>query len=74
MLAGGGVRGGIVHGASDRWAAYPAHDPVSPDDIGATVYHLLGINPAVEVRDRLNRPVQLCRGEVMHCLFDGTAE
>jgi hypothetical protein len=54
--------------------AYPLTTPYSPDDVGATVYHVLGIDPAVEVRDRLNRPVQLCRGEVMNCLFNGTAE
>jgi hypothetical protein len=41
--------------------------------VGATVYHVLGIDPAVEVRDRQNRPVRLNRGEVMQSLFRGTA-
>ena len=45
-LAGGGIQGGQVHGASDRWAAYPTRDPVSPDDLGATILHALGIDPA----------------------------
>ena len=74
LFAGAGVRGGQVIGRSDPIGAYPITTPYSPDDVGATVYHLLGIDPAVEVRDRLNRPVQLCRGEVMNCLFRGTAD
>jgi hypothetical protein len=73
LFAGAGVRGGQVIGRSDRIGAYPVTTPYSPDDVGATVYHVLGVNPAVEVRDRLNRPVQLCRGEVMRCLFTGAA-
>jgi uncharacterized protein (DUF1501 family) len=74
LFAGAGVRGGQVIGRSDRMGAYPLTTPYSPDDVGATVYHVLGVNPAVEVRDRLNRPVQLCRGEVMRSLFSGTAD
>lgn len=73
LFAGAGVRGGQVIGKSDRIGAYPLTTPYSPDDLGATVYHALGIDPAVHVRDRQNRPVQLNRGEVMHCLFTGAA-
>lgn len=62
VLAGAGIRGGTVHGASDRWAAYPARDPVSPADVAATVYHLLGIDPALELSDALGRPLRLCMG------------
>jgi hypothetical protein len=72
VFAGAGVRGGQVIGKSDRIGAYPITTPYSPDDIGATVYHVLGINPDIEVRDRQNRPVQLNRGEVMESLFTGT--
>jgi hypothetical protein len=71
LFAGGGVRGGQVIGKSDKIGAYPTTTPYSPDDIGATVYHVLGVDPAIEVRDRLNRPVRLNRGEVMVCLFTG---
>ncbi len=46
VLAGGGVRGGFVHGASDRWAAYPASDPVSPADLAATILYAMGIDPS----------------------------
>ena len=63
VLAGAGVRGGSVHGASDRWAAYPARDPVTPADVAATVYHLLGVDPSSEIVDSFNRPFRLCPGE-----------
>ncbi len=62
VLAGAGIRGGTVYGASDRWAAFPALDPVTPADIVATIYHLLGIDPTLELRDTLNRPMLLCTG------------
>ncbi len=71
LFAGAGVRGGQVIGKSDRIGAYPATTPFAPDDVGATVYHVLGVNPAAEVRDRQGRPVQLNRGEVMRPLFTG---
>jgi hypothetical protein len=73
LFAGAGVRGGQVIGKSDRVGAYPATAPYSPDDVGATVYHVLGVDPAAEVRDRQDRPVQLNRGEVMRALFTGAA-
>ena len=50
---------GIVHGASDRWAAYPSRDPVSPDDLGATILHALGIDPATEMRDPCRRALKI---------------
>jgi uncharacterized protein (DUF1501 family) len=71
LFAGAGVRGGQVIGRSDPIGAYPATPPYSPDDLGATVYHVLGVNPASEVRDRQGRPVTLNRGEVMQALFTG---
>jgi uncharacterized protein (DUF1501 family) len=71
VFAGAGVRGGQVLGRSDAIGAYPASTPYSPDDLGATVYHVLGVDPASEVRDRQSRPVTLNRGEVMQALFTG---
>ena len=73
VIAGAGVRPGQVIGKSDRIGAYPVTPAFTPDDIGATVYHLLGVNPAAEVRDRQNRPVQLNRGSVIQPLFTGNA-
>jgi hypothetical protein len=62
VLAGAGIRGGTVHGASDRFAAYPARDPVTPADVAATIYHCLGVDPSLELQDRLGRPQRLCVG------------
>ncbi len=73
LFAGAGVRGGQVIGKSDKIGAYPATAPYSPDDVGATVYHVLGVDPASEVRDRQDRPVQLNRGGVIQSLFTGAA-
>jgi hypothetical protein len=65
ILAGGGVRRGHVHGSSDRIGAYPASDPVTPQDLSATMFHLLGLDPAAEVRDALNRPLPISPGKVI---------
>ncbi len=64
-LAGGGVHGGAVHGATDKHAAHPIEGVVRPKDILATVYHLMGYPPHTEVYDPLNRPIQISRGEVI---------
>ncbi len=74
LFAGGGVKPGQVIGKSDKTASDPTTTPYSPDDVGATVYSVLGVDPHAEVRDRLNRPVQLNRGQVIRPLFDGTGE
>jgi hypothetical protein len=73
LFAGAGVRGGQVIGKSDKIGAYPTTPPYTPDDLGATVYEVLGIDPSSEVRDRQNRPVQLNRGAVIDALFTGAA-
>jgi len=62
VLAGGGIRGGEVFGSSDAKAAYPATNPVTPFDLGATIYHLLGINSETTVHDFLGRPHRICSG------------
>lgn len=59
MLAGGGIKAGYVHGASDRIGARPSLNPVTPADIIATIYHCLGIPADLELRDRLGRPISL---------------
>ena len=69
VMAGAGIRGGTVHGASDRWAAYPARDPVTPADIAATIYHCLGVDPATELVDSLNRPLALCLGQPISAIL-----
>ena len=70
-FAGGGVRGGQVIGKSDKTASDPTALPFTPDDLGATVYHQLGVDHTAEVKDLTGRPVQLNRGTVMQALFNG---
>ncbi len=69
VLAGGGIRGGITYGASDPTGAFPKDDPLRPDDITATVFHALGLDPATEIRDQLGRPVPISAGGPIKALF-----
>ncbi len=62
LFAGGGTKRGYAYGASDRHGAYPAENMVRPDDVAATMYHLLGIDPSAEVRGQGNRPVSITSG------------
>lgn len=64
-LAGGGIKGGVVHGASDALAAWPKEGKVGPEDLHATILTLLGISPETELIDPLGRPLVLSRGEVI---------
>jgi uncharacterized protein (DUF1501 family) len=72
VLAGGGVRGGQVLGASDRIAAYPATAPISPSDLSATIYHALGIDISTTVTDHLGRPLPLSTGRPLTELFSAS--
>jgi hypothetical protein len=69
VLAGGGIRGGQIDGRSDRLAAFPAENPVTPADLTATVYHALGISPEATVPDREGRPIALTEGTALRTLF-----
>jgi len=62
LLAGAGIQGGQVYGASDKLGAYPSENPVGPADFVATIYHLLGIDPHTELHDQQDRPFQLTKG------------
>jgi hypothetical protein len=64
-LAGGGIRGGQVLGASDKIGALPRDGRVQPQDLTATIFHLLGYSPNTEMRDTLGRPLVISRGEVI---------
>lgn len=68
-LAGGGVKGGVVHGSSDKIAGYPKDGRVLPQDIHATVYHCLGIPPDAEIHDAQGRPLPVCRGEAIKAIL-----
>ena len=69
VLAGGGIRGGMVYGSSDRYAASPATQPTPPADLAATVSHCLGVNPQTELIDRLGRPQVLCEGRPIRAIL-----
>ena len=68
-LAGGGVRGGQVIGASDKIGGYPKDGRVQPDDLTATIFHGLGYSSDTEVHDTLGRPHPLSRGAVIRQVF-----
>lgn len=59
LLAGGGVKGGYVYGKSDAYAMFPDERPVTPEDLAATIYYLLGIDPQTEIVDLANRPLAI---------------
>lgn len=69
LFAGGGVVPGAVHGSSDRIGAYPATDPASPDDVAATIFWALGIDPAAEIVDALGRPFPIAAGKPITRIF-----
>jgi uncharacterized protein (DUF1501 family) len=62
LWAGGGIRGGNIVGATDRHAAVVKDQPAKPDDIAATLYHLLGIPHDLELRDATDRPHRISEG------------
>ena len=69
LLAGGGILGGTVYGASDSQGGYPQDLPVSPQDYAATVYQALGITPDQTLPDPENRPRKFCEGRAVSALF-----
>jgi hypothetical protein len=68
LFAGGGIKRGFLYGASDSHGAYPAEDPVKPDNVGGTIYRALGIDPKTEIRDLQDRPFHIA-GEPINELF-----
>jgi hypothetical protein len=68
-LAGGGIRGGQVYGASDKIGGQPREGRVQPQDLTATIFHCLGYHADTEIHDALGRPLPITRGEVVRPLF-----
>lgn len=62
VIAGAGVRGGTLLGSSDKEAAYPNDRPVSPEDLAATIFWALGIDPETRLPDAQGRPVAIVDG------------
>ena len=69
LVAGAGVTGGAVIGASDRIAAYPSTNPYSPCDVAATMFAALGIDPSSHYRDLADRPYLVSDGKPIHELY-----
>jgi hypothetical protein len=69
VLAGGGIRGGLVYGESDKHGAFPTADPVDPADIQATIYHCVGLDSGLTMVDHLNRPHSIMNGKVLRSLL-----
>lgn len=62
VLAGGGIKKGMIYGSSDATASDPDHDPLTVEDFAWTVYHQLGINPHKRLMSPGNRPIDIVRG------------
>ncbi len=69
LLAGGGVRGGAVYGASDAHGAYVKDNPVTPEDFAATILHAFGLSPETAVPDAFGRPVRITTGTPVTAIF-----
>jgi len=69
LMAGGGIQGGRVYGSSDKRAAFPNENPISPHDLVATMYHALGVPHNTVLHDTVNRPHQLLAGQPIFDLF-----
>ena len=72
VMAGAGISGGQVYGSSDKNGAYPASNRVQPQELNATIFHLLGIGHEATFRDRTGRPLSVTKGEPLWKLL-GTA-
>ncbi len=69
LMAGGGLKRGAVVGSSDRYGADPANRVIYPGDVAATIYALMGIDPATRVLDVDGRPVPIADGEPLYEAF-----
>jgi Protein of unknown function (DUF1501) len=65
LVAGAGVRRGIVYGKSDKTGSSPLENPVHPRELLATIYHSVGLNPATIAYNHLNQPRELVQGEAV---------
>jgi hypothetical protein len=69
VIAGAGVKRGVVYGKSDKTASAPLENPVHPKDLLATIYHSVGLNPATIVYNHLNQPRELVQAEAVRGLL-----
>jgi len=69
LIAGAGIKRGVVYGKSDATGSTPVENPTHPTDILATVYHALGISPSTIIYNHLNQPRELVKGKPITALF-----
>lgn len=69
LMAGGGVARGAVYGESDRHAAYPLTNPMTPQDMATTILHALGVPVEESILDREGRPHKIASGRIIHELL-----
>ena len=69
IVAGAGVKRGLVYGKSDKTASAPMDNPVHPRDLLATIYHSVGINPGTLVYNHLNQPRELVQAEAVSAIL-----
>jgi len=69
LLAGAGLHGGAIYGSSDKRAAFPKSNPVSPGDLAATIFHALGIDHSTRIYNQAGQPHHLALGEPITDIF-----
>lgn len=70
MLAGGGVRGGQVHGSTDKTGSAPTDTPVTPQDFNATIAHAMGVNYKKQIFTKIGRPFTMSdKGKPVTAIF-----
>jgi len=71
MVAGAGIPGGRLYGESDATASSPKEKPVHPNDLLATIYYALGIDPNQVIYNHLDQPRELVKGKPLADLWVG---
>ncbi|MCC6697278.1 MAG: DUF1501 domain-containing protein [Candidatus Hydrogenedentes bacterium] len=67
VLAGGGIKGGVIHGKTDAYGSEPTDSPVGPPDIAATIFSQLGIDPTRKLMSAGDRPIDIVRdGQIIN--------
>jgi len=69
FFAGGGIRAGQVVGRTDARGGQPEGEAYTPEDLAATIFHLLGIGPEREFHDAEGRPFRVYRGQPIAALI-----
>ena len=69
VVAGAGIRRGVVYGKSDKTASSPVENPVHPRDLLATIYHSVGLYPRRTIYNHLNQPREMVKGDAITAIL-----